>query len=511
MKNDSIEANPGSASPFDYANRIRQERQKRAWTQEYLAEKSGLSVRTVQRLECGETPATETLRMLADAFGIDAKDLERKATQSEFTPKYRWYSANRAFLVLCALFTAINAGFFLIYYKISTGSSEPWEITRARHHLFVSTAVCIFLWLNTPFLVVGYSVKNGALRLLHAGWAGKYDLHKLSTIARCPQISMGTLYLVPNGLFCPPGFYYNKLIGVFSGHVSFPENAVLMEFGRKKVVVTPTNPDEFIAAVREQAVVTCGIRELPMPACLAESAPDHTDYSEQIRAKREKRGWTQEELAEHTHLSVRTIQRLEKGMPPSVESLRLIAEAFEIKVDELSKGCRLTYFHSSYSKKRKAIHFTLFAFAFTMITCPIPQTILFGQNSSGMIASVVALTIWFSINLYMQVTGLKLKHGKLLVGHCGFVEKYDLSRLRGIETNPHALRGALPFTWPILIPSPWCRSALLGFFRAFVTNPAHCVILEFGKKKIVVSPDDPQAFVQAVREELKAMEEPTAQ
>jgi len=42
-------------------------------------------------------------------------------------------------------------------------------------------------------------------------------------------------------------------------------------------------------------------------------------------------------------------------------------------------------------------------------------------------------------------------------------------------------------------------------FRAFVTDRANCVVMEFGKKTIVISPDNPQAFVEAVREELRVM------
>ncbi|MCO4344570.1 helix-turn-helix transcriptional regulator [Staphylococcus agnetis] len=51
--------------------------------------------------------------------------------------------------------------------------------------------------------------------------------------------------------------------------------------------------------------------------------------------KRRSKGWTQERLAEKVGLSVRTIQRIEKGDDSSLESLSLIANAFEISISEL--------------------------------------------------------------------------------------------------------------------------------------------------------------------------------
>ena len=58
-----------------------------------------------------------------------------------------------------------------------------------------------------------------------------------------------------------------------------------------------------------------------------------------IRAARQARGWSQEELAERTGLSARTIQRIENGARPSAATARLLAAAFEVEVaDVLAPG-----------------------------------------------------------------------------------------------------------------------------------------------------------------------------
>ena len=53
-----------------------------------------------------------------------------------------------------------------------------------------------------------------------------------------------------------------------------------------------------------------------------------------IQKLRLQRGWSQEQLAD---LSVRTIQRLERGQPASVESLKALGAAFEIDFSDLKE------------------------------------------------------------------------------------------------------------------------------------------------------------------------------
>lgn len=56
-----------------------------------------------------------------------------------------------------------------------------------------------------------------------------------------------------------------------------------------------------------------------------------------IRKLREDRGISQEQLAEKTQLSLRTIQRIEAGHRVSYASLRALAAAFDFNVDLLER------------------------------------------------------------------------------------------------------------------------------------------------------------------------------
>ncbi len=86
---------PRLLTPAEIGACIRQFRQLRHWSQEQLAQISGLNVRTIQRVEQGETASFDTRRALARAFDlndIDAlnkpfslpSDEELKSAQDQF-------------------------------------------------------------------------------------------------------------------------------------------------------------------------------------------------------------------------------------------------------------------------------------------------------------------------------------------------------------------------------------------------------------------------------------------
>ncbi|WGY02083.1 helix-turn-helix transcriptional regulator [Nocardioides sp. QY071] len=55
--------------------RIRDLRTARGWSQERLAEASGVAVRTIQRLEAGNDASLETLSLVATALEVSVRDL----------------------------------------------------------------------------------------------------------------------------------------------------------------------------------------------------------------------------------------------------------------------------------------------------------------------------------------------------------------------------------------------------------------------------------------------------
>ena len=58
--------------------------------------------------------------------------------------------------------------------------------------------------------------------------------------------------------------------------------------------------------------------------------------SNQVKQLRLQRAWSQEQLAELAGVSVRTIQRIENGDRPGLETLSALAAVFDVNVAEIS-------------------------------------------------------------------------------------------------------------------------------------------------------------------------------
>ena len=72
------------------SNRIRIERERRAWSQEHLAEVAGLSLRTIQRVETSGSASFETAKSLAAVLELEVSVLQTPAEAlQQGTPRHR--------------------------------------------------------------------------------------------------------------------------------------------------------------------------------------------------------------------------------------------------------------------------------------------------------------------------------------------------------------------------------------------------------------------------------------
>lgn len=59
---------------------IRKLRLQRGWSQDQLAQLSGLNIRTIQRIERGQKAGLESLKSLASVFEVDISELNQETT-----------------------------------------------------------------------------------------------------------------------------------------------------------------------------------------------------------------------------------------------------------------------------------------------------------------------------------------------------------------------------------------------------------------------------------------------
>lgn len=70
----TMQTNLRQATPPEVATLVRMFREARGWTQDTLAALGRLEVRTIQRVERGESSSKDTKRAIADAFGFEDLD-----------------------------------------------------------------------------------------------------------------------------------------------------------------------------------------------------------------------------------------------------------------------------------------------------------------------------------------------------------------------------------------------------------------------------------------------------
>lgn len=131
--------------------KIRELRLLKGLTQEELAEKTGLSVRTIQRIENGEVdPRTYTLSALANALGVDLEEFtstiaeERKPISNE---QYNWI----ILLHLSGLFNLVLPTLAVWIFK---KNDVPGIDQHAKDALNFQISVFLYLMISIVLLIV---------------------------------------------------------------------------------------------------------------------------------------------------------------------------------------------------------------------------------------------------------------------------------------------------------------------------------------------------------------------
>lgn len=88
---------------------VKSQRNKRAWSQTQLADVSGLSLRTIQRIEKTGSASLESVKSIASVFEIETSDLQQPATLPIQSIKIKIGALLGAFLIMLLSFFVITA------------------------------------------------------------------------------------------------------------------------------------------------------------------------------------------------------------------------------------------------------------------------------------------------------------------------------------------------------------------------------------------------------------------
>jgi|SRR6185503_3460016 len=92
------------------SNRVRTERERRAWSQEHLAEVAGLSLRTVQRVESSGSASFETARAIAAVLDLEVASLQvHEAPRPRLVQRLRYAGIAASLIVALGVFLMRDA------------------------------------------------------------------------------------------------------------------------------------------------------------------------------------------------------------------------------------------------------------------------------------------------------------------------------------------------------------------------------------------------------------------
>ena len=103
---------------------IKKMRLERHWSQEQLAEMSGLSIRTIQRIENGENAGLESLKSLASVFETNITDSDKKEEIEQVRKEEEYVQNVKGFYKILGLAIISLLMFFIL--AILDSDSELW-------------------------------------------------------------------------------------------------------------------------------------------------------------------------------------------------------------------------------------------------------------------------------------------------------------------------------------------------------------------------------------------------
>ncbi|RKX32747.1 MAG: hypothetical protein DRP71_11615 [Verrucomicrobia bacterium] len=126
------------------------------------------------------------------------------------------------------------------------------------------------------------------------------------------------------------------------------------------------------------------------------------------------------------------------------------------------------------------------------------------MNQTARATLIVLPFAALGVGLLFRVRGYDLEDDHIRVRRIAFPVRLPIAALKSVEKAPELMNrsvrtfgngGLFGFYGRFWKPG-------LGKFTAYVTNPENTVVLKSDDRMIALSPDQPRAFVQALREKL---------
>ena len=102
---------------------------------------------------------------------------------------------------------------------------------------------------------------------------------------------------------------------------------------------------------------------------------------------------------------------------------------------------------------------------------------------------------------FFVVRGYVLTENELRIERLGWANHIDLRNVFSATADPEAMRGSIRLwgSGGLFGFFGWYRNKKLGVYRAYCTDPKRSVIVKLTNRTIVVTPDNPDRFVEEIK------------
>jgi hypothetical protein len=121
----------------------------------------------------------------------------------------------------------------------------------------VGWLVAFILPVAALFIVRSYTIEPNMLAIRRLLWATRLPLAGLQSAEVSPNVMRGSLRLFGNGgMFSITGLFRNRALGNYRAFVTDLTRTVVLRFPKRTFVISPENPERFVADISEFAFRT---------------------------------------------------------------------------------------------------------------------------------------------------------------------------------------------------------------------------------------------------------------
>lgn len=126
-----------------------------------------------------------------------------------------------------------------------------WRKTGAPVTLFAVIGPPVIVLLATFCTVRGYALGGDEIVVKRLGWSNRLPLDDLLSVGGDNEAMSGSFRLFANAqLLSYTGYFWNRKLGRYRAFATDPSRAVVLTYRKRKIVITPDDPQRFIVRAR---------------------------------------------------------------------------------------------------------------------------------------------------------------------------------------------------------------------------------------------------------------------